>query len=140
MDTIEMPAAPTKDGHRFLGWYTTDKNNLMQPGDIFNVTDSVTINAKWIAVYTYEYNDGIPADEDPNYQAPTVDDGYVLTLKSAPVREGYVFKGWKVGEQLYDAGATYTITKDTGLQQNGIQNIHINLKVLKLKLLKMVQK
>ena len=113
MDTIEMPAAPTKDGHRFLGWYTTDKNNLMQPGDIFNVTDSVTINAKWIAVYTYEYNDGIPADEDPNYQAPTVDDGYVLTLKSAPVREGYVFKGWKVGEQLYDAGATYTITKDT---------------------------
>lgn len=113
MDTIEMPAAPTKDGHRFLGWYTTDKNNLMQPGDIFNVTDSVTINAKWIAVYTYEYNDGIPADEDPNYQAPTVDDGYVLTLKAAPVRDGYVFKGWKVGEQLYDAGATYTITKDT---------------------------
>lgn len=112
METIEMPAAPTKDGHRFLGWYTTDKNNLMQPGDVFNVTDSVTINAKWIAVYTYEYNDGIPADEDPNYQAPTVDDGYVLTLKSAPVREGYVFKGWKVGEQLYDAGATYTITAD----------------------------
>lgn len=112
MDTIEMPAAPTKDGHRFLGWYTTDKNNLMQPGDVFNVTDSVTINAKWIAVYTYEYNDGIPADEDPNYQAPTVDDGYVLTLKAAPVRPGYVFKGWKVGEQLYDAGATYTITAD----------------------------
>ena len=113
METIEMPAAPTKDGHRFLGWYTTDENNLMQPGDVFNVTDSVTINAKWIAVYTYEYNDGIPADEDPNYQAPTVDDGYVLTLKAAPVRDGYVFKGWKVGEQLYDAGATYTITKDT---------------------------
>jgi uncharacterized repeat protein (TIGR02543 family) len=112
METIEMPAAPTKDGHRFLGWYTTDKNNLMQPGDVFNVTDSVTINAKWIAVYTYEYNDGIPADEDPNYQAPTVDDGYVLTLKAAPVREGYVFKGWKVGEQLYDAEATYTITAD----------------------------
>ncbi len=110
METIDMPAAPTKDGYRFLGWYTTDENNLMKPGDVFNVTDSVTINAKWIAVYTYEYNDGIPADEDPNYQAPTVDDGYVLTLKAAPVREGYVFKGWKVGEQLYDAGATYTIT------------------------------
>lgn len=110
MDTIEMPAAPTKDGHRFLGWYTTDKNNLMQPGDIFNVTDSVTINAKWIAVYTYEYNDGIPADEDPNYQAPTVDDGYVLTLKAAPVRPGYVFKGWSVDEQTYQPGALYTIT------------------------------
>ena len=113
METIEMPAAPTKDGHRFLGWYTTDKNNLMQPGDVFNVTDSVTINAKWIAVYTYEYNDGIPADEDPNYQAPTVDDGYVLTLKAAPVRPGYVFKGWSVDEQIYQPGASYTITKDT---------------------------
>ena len=110
MDTIEMPAAPTKDGHRFLGWYTTDKNNLMQPGDVFNVTDSVTINAKWIAVYTYEYNDGIPADEDPNYKAPTVDDGYVLTLKAAPVRPGYVFKGWSVDEQTYQPGASYTIT------------------------------
>ena len=110
METIHMPAAPTKDGHRFLGWYTTDKNNLMQPGDVFNVTDSVTINAKWIAVYTYEYNDGIPADEDPNYQAPTVDDGYVLTLKAAPVRPGYVFKGWSVDEQTYQPGALYTIT------------------------------
>lgn len=110
METIEMPAAPTKDGHRFLGWYTTDENNLMQPGDLFNVTDSVTINAKWIAVYTYEYNDGIPADEDPNYQAPIVDDGYVLTLKAAPVRPGYVFKGWSVDEQTYQPGASYTIT------------------------------
>ena len=113
METIHMPAAPTKDGYRFLGWYTTDENNLMQPGDVFNVTDSVTINAKWIAVYTYEYNDGIPADEDPNYQAPTVDDGYVLTLKAAPVRDGYVFKGWSVDEQIYQPGKLYTITKDT---------------------------
>ena len=110
METIHMPAAPTKDGYRFLGWYTTDENNLMQPDDVFNVTDSVIINAKWIAVYTYEYNDGIPADEDPNYQAPTADDGYVLTLKAAPVRDGYVFKGWSDGEQIYQPGASYTIT------------------------------
>lgn len=113
METIQMPAAPTKDGYRFLGWYTTDENNLMQPGDVFNVTDSVTINAKWVAVYTYEYNDGIPADEDPNYQAPTVDDGYILTLKAAPVRDGYVFKGWSDGETTYAVGDKYTITKDT---------------------------
>ena len=113
METIDMPAAPTKDGYRFLGWYTTDENNLMQPGDVFNVTDSVTINAKWVAVYTYEYNDGIPADEDPNYQAPTVDDGYILTLKAAPVRDGYVFKGWSDGETTYAVGDKYTITKDT---------------------------
>lgn len=112
METIQMPAAPTKDGYRFLGWYTTDENNLMQPDDIFNVTDSVTINAKWVAVYTYEYNDGIPADEDPNYQAPTADDGYVLTLKAAPDRNGYVFKGWSDGENTYQPGDKYTITAD----------------------------
>ena len=110
METIEMPAAPTKDGHRFLGWYTTDENNLMQPGDLFNVTDSVTINAKWVARYKYHFdnNDG----NDYDGADTIVDENTVITFELELTRDGYVFKGWSVDEQIYQVGESYTITKD----------------------------
>lgn len=101
METIHMPAAPTKDGYRFLGWYTTDENNLMQPGDVFNVTDSVTINAKWIKLYTYKYD---------NTEYVTVEEGTKITIDDAPEAEGCTFAGWFDGTNTYQPGVEYEIT------------------------------
>ena len=101
METIEMPAAPTKDGHRFLGWYTTDENNLMQPGDVFNVTDSVTINAKWVKLYTYKYD---------NTEYVIVEEGTIITIADAPEAEGCTFAGWSDGTNTYQPGVEYEIT------------------------------
>ena len=101
METIEMPAAPTKDGHRFLGWYTTDENNLMQPGEVFNVTDSVTINAKWIKLYTYKYD---------NTEYVIVEEGTIITIADAPEAEGCTFAGWSDGTNTYQPGVEYEIT------------------------------
>ena len=101
METIEMPAAPTKDGHRFLGWYTTDENNLMQPGEVFNVTDSVTINAKWVKLYTYKYD---------NTEYVIVEEGTIITIADAPEAEGCTFAGWSDGTNTYQPGVEYEIT------------------------------
>lgn len=101
METIDMPAAPTKDGHRFLGWYTTDENNLMQPGDVFNVTDSVTINAKWVKLYTYKYD---------NTEYVIVEEGTIITIADAPEAEGCTFAGWSDGTNTYQPGVEYEIT------------------------------
>lgn len=110
METIHMPAAPTKDGHRFLGWYTTDKNNLMQPGDVFNVTDSVTINAKWIAQYKYSFDNNDGNVYEVAYTV--VDDGTEITVEDEISLDGNVFKGWQVGEEIYQPGDKYTITSN----------------------------
>ena len=101
METIHMPAAPTKDGYRFLGWYTTDENNLMQPGDVFNVTDSVTINAKWVKLYTYKYD---------NTEYVIVEEGTIITIADAPEAEGCTFAGWSDGTNTYQPGVEYEIT------------------------------
>lgn len=103
METIHMPAAPTKDGYRFLGWYTTDENNLMQPDDVFNVTDSVTINAKWVKLYTYKYD---------NTEYVEVEEGTKITIDDAEYVEGCTFAGWSDGTNTYQPGYEYEITSD----------------------------
>ena len=103
METIHMPAAPTKDGYRFLGWYTTDENNLMQPDYLFNVTDSVTINAKWVKLYTYKYD---------NTEYVEVEEGTIISIADAEYVEGCTFAGWSDGTNTYQPGYEYEITSN----------------------------
>lgn len=105
---VILPDAPEKEGYAFKGWEITGVTELMQPNDTYTLTGNVTINAKWVAVYTCYYDEGYPT-EGPT---PTEEEGTVLTLKEPREKNGYVFKGWSDGEQTYQVGESYTITKD----------------------------
>ena len=105
---VILPPAPEKEGYVFKGWEITGETELMQPNDAYTLTGNVTINAKWVAVYTCYYYEGHPT-EGPT---PTEEEGTVLTLKEPRENYGYVFKGWSDGENIYQPGYEYTITKD----------------------------
>ena len=93
-NTIELPTAPTKVGHTFIGWYyTDDAGNERQFTDRTRVTKSMTVTAKWRTnTYTVTF------DPDNGEFPQTVTDipynTSVSTLPTAPTKTGYGFGGW----------------------------------------------
>ena len=94
---ITAPAAPTKEGYRFDGWYK--ESALTNEWDFDNDTvpvDGTTLYAKWTAVYTVTYNGNgntggtAPAD---NKQYEQGEAAAVLGNGSLS-KSGYSFAGW----------------------------------------------
>ncbi len=101
--TPVLPADPTREGHKFVAWYADEDCKTLfdfsQP-----MTASKTAYALWSKM---EYETEFAVSFDLNYAgAPTLDPvqtiGNRLFDLQAPVREGYVFKGWYVS-QYYTA-------------------------------------
>lgn len=98
--TLAFPADPVKDGYAFGGWYL-DEGLSEQVPENHTITTNLTLYAKWTNgpfTVTFFTNGG-------NAIAPiSFDVNRIMTLP-APVRAGYVFKGWAEG-----ATATTAIT------------------------------
>ena len=88
---IEMPAAPTKDGLTFGGWYVDPAYN-----EEFNATvmpaESFILYAKWNATLTFDSKGGSECNSITNVP------GTFVTLPE-PTKEGFVFGGWYTDEQ-----------------------------------------
>ena len=83
------PDDPTKPGHIFDGWYTSDGAAWDYASD--KVTDNITLYAKWAAnTYTITFDTAGGSEIAPITQ----DYGTVITAPEAPTREGYTFIGW----------------------------------------------
>ena len=105
--TITLPAAPTKTGYTFAGWYdnanlTGNKVTQVAKGS----TGNKTFYAKWTAnqyTITWNANGGsvTPASSTYTY------DGEPITLPT-PTRAGYTFNGWFTalsgGSKINDVG------------------------------------
>jgi len=84
---IEKPTDPTRDGYMFDGWYVGEEKWVFAG---YNVTEDVTLVAKWINYnITYELDGGVNAENNP--ATYTVNDEITL---SQPTKEGYIFIGW----------------------------------------------
>ena len=92
---ITLPT-PTKEGHNFVGWYLTDDFS----GDpVVELTEAknVTVYAKW-EVHSYD----VTFDVEGETTVIQVQYGQTVTKPQDPVKEGYVFLGWYLEDELYD--------------------------------------
>lgn len=105
---------PTKAGHTFLGWSTSDSATSASytGGSSITVTSSgtTTLYAVWkVNTYTVSYNanggTGAPSAQTKTYNVS-------LTLSATvPTRSGYIFQGWatsSTGAVAYQPSGSYT--------------------------------
>ena len=78
-DSATEPTTPVKEGYIFKGW---DK-------EFTNITENLEINAVFVKTYTVVFKNG-----DEIIDTQTVEEGSSATEPAAPVKDGYIFKGW----------------------------------------------
>lgn len=110
---ITAPAAPTREGYTFEGWYSdVALQNKVGTLPTSMPDSSITYYAKWTPVeYTITYN-GVeganPVSNPATYTIETPD----FTLTN-PTKPGYAFKGWQVGDNESAVAQTVEIKKGT---------------------------
>ena len=99
--TATAPAAPTKTGYTFAGWFVGEAAyDFTAP-----VTADVTVKAAWtVNNYTVTFDSNGGSD----VASQTVAYGSTATAPATPTKTGYTFAGWFVGEAAYDFTATVT--------------------------------
>lgn len=91
-EVVKLPEAPKKEGYKFLGW-TTDKGKVVTKGTKF--TSDTKLEAKWVSadaeLITVTFDD----------QEVEMEKGKEIILPVNPVKEGYIFIGWKDADGNY---------------------------------------
>ena len=91
------PADPVKEGYVFKGWYVGEKEY-----DFGAVTADATVTAKFEEVKPEVKEYTVTFAVDGEKTEVKVAEGEKAVKPVDPVKEGYVFKGWFVGEEAYD--------------------------------------
>ena len=115
-ETINLPAAPTREGYAFLGWSDGDKT--YNPRDEYTVTKDTTITALWKEEYNvvYIYNNGAATGHE------TVLKGESVTLPT-PTKSGYAFLGWTCSDgNVYDGGDSVVIWGNTTFEASWVRH------------------
>ena len=129
-ETLAAFDEPTKDGYKFLGWFTEadEAFDLTTP-----ITKSMTLTAKWERnTYTiiYHGNGGVKVKGDKTYEQVTsakLPIGEPTTLKSAEfTRDNYRFLGWSYfenGSVYFNAAEKNVLFEESDIDENG--NVHL---------------
>ena len=88
---LTAPAAPTKEGYRFDGWYYVNNGGKAKWNfDTDIVTRAMTLTAKWVQTYTVAFDTNGGSAVAP----VTVDAGSTVTKPADPMKSGHNFGGW----------------------------------------------
>ena len=117
--TITLPEGPAAaEGYVFAGWKVGEATELAHAGDEVKITGDVTIEAQYKSGNTVTYSTGAETRTAATSAPAAVSglaDGAEVTLPDAPAaKAGFVFAGWKVGDDavLKAAGAKITVNED----------------------------
>lgn len=111
---LTAPAAPTKEGYRFGGWYYDNNGGKAKWNfDTDTVTRAMTLTAKWVRTYTVTFETSGGSAVNP----VTVDAGSTVTKPADPMKSGHNFGGWYKDSTLQTPWnfANDTVTADTTL-------------------------
>ena len=100
---VTKPADPTREGHRFLGWYKQGSSTDWNFDD--KVTEDMTLVARWEAIV--EYNVTFETGEGSAVPSSKTSGGKVIR-PADPTYSGYKFSGWKkkYSDDLWDFDQT----------------------------------
>ncbi len=114
-ECVAAPAAPTRSGYSFDGWYTSESG-----GTKFDFSSPVSRNITLYAHWTLDPNQKYTVTFNANGGAPstsqTVKSGECVLTPTAPTKSGYRFAGWYTaasGGSAFDL--TTPITSDITL-------------------------
>lgn len=90
-EKVTSPVAPTKEGHRFLGWTVEGSDQIVTFPYSSNV--NVVLTASWeeVKVITYTFK-----DDDTIVDTKKANEGESIASPTAPTKEGHRLIGWAV--------------------------------------------
>ena len=128
---ITMPEAPTKTGHKFLGWSNDNGLTLYQADQTYTLDEDTTFVAQWAAE---QYDVTYVFVESNNYSASFVDESsivktytYGVGLKLPTAADididgaGYEFKGWAKDS---NPNAESTLYTEIGATETGAKTFY----------------
>ena len=100
--TVTRPNNPTKKGYSFKEWQLDGKTYNFKT----KVTDDITLKAVWekLVIYTVTFD----SDGGTKVNNLEVEKNNVVTKPTDPTKSGYQFKGWYLGNNIYDFNTKVT--------------------------------
>ena len=89
--SITAPAAPTRTGYTFAGWFTSAKDGKKIDFATFKVKGNKTLYARWtINTYTVSFD----SNGGTAVASKSAKHNTTITAPKSPTRTGYRFAGW----------------------------------------------
>ena len=112
--------APTRDGYKFVSWFTEKNGKGYEVTEGYVFTSAATVYAHWEekVEYTITFDLNYETDDSQftvKVEADKNGEGRLSSLPTVPTREGYDFKGWntKMGGDGEEITEEYVFTGDT---------------------------
>ena len=111
---ITAPAAPTRTGYTFAGWYTSAKDGTKIDFATFKVKTNKTLYAHW-TINTYKVS--FDSNGGSAVVSKTAKYNSLISAPKSPTRTGYTFAGWYTSatDGTRIGFSTFRVTADTTL-------------------------